>query len=165
MGIAEILVTAGGILLIAFLGWFFFGPKEARRAELRGDIQEVEIMVKGGYSPDLIRVREGMLLRLIFDRQDNSDCTSRVVFPDFQVSKSLKAFGKTTLEFVPQRSGEFGFACGMNMLHDTLVVEPEGGNGYRPERAAHPPEAEAGEDGFGAHMHHHVGPRAVGVGQ
>lgn len=123
MGIAEVLVTASGILLIAFLGWFLFGPKQARRAELRGDIQEVEIMVKGGYSPDLIRVREGMPLRLI---------------------KSLKAFGKTTLEFVPDKGGEFGFACGMNMLHGTLVVESEEGNGYKPERAAQPLEAEAG---------------------
>jgi Cu+-exporting ATPase len=164
MDIAEILVTAGGILLIAFLGWFFFGPKEARQAKLRGDIQEVEIMVKGGYSPDLIRVREGMPLRLIFDRQDNSDCTSRVVFPDFHVSKSLKAFGKTTLEFVPDKSGEFGFACGMNMLHGTLVVEAEGGNGYKPERAAQPLEAEAGEDGSGARTHQHEVASAVGVG-
>jgi Cu+-exporting ATPase len=163
MGIAEILVTAGGMLLVAFLGWFFFGPKEARRAELRGDIQEVEIMVKGGYSPDLIRVREEVPLRLIFDRQDNSDCTSRIVFPDFQISKSLKAFGKTALEFVPDKSGEFGFACGMNMLHGTLIVEPDGGNGYKPERAAQPLEADAKEDGSRAHTQHEVA-RAVGVG-
>lgn len=80
MGVAEVLVPAGGVLLVAFLAWFFFGPKEARRAELRGGVQEVEIIVKGGYSPDLIRVKEDVPLRLIFDRQDNSDCTSRVVF-------------------------------------------------------------------------------------
>ena len=32
----EILVTAGGIALIAALAYFFFGPKEARRAEESG---------------------------------------------------------------------------------------------------------------------------------
>lgn len=47
MGTAEIVVTAGGLLSIAGLAWFCFGPRGARRAELRGGIQEVEVMVKG----------------------------------------------------------------------------------------------------------------------
>lgn len=124
MEIADSIVILTAILLIAALAWFFFGPKEAREATLRGDVQEVEITVKGGYSPGLIQVREGLPVRLIFDRQENSDCSSRVVFPDFRVSRSLAAFGKTEVDFTPDRSGEFGFACGMNMLHGTLVVVP-----------------------------------------
>jgi len=125
----EILVTAGGVGLIAGLAYFFFGPKEARRAEVRGGVQELEITVKGGYTPNLIRVQEGVPLRLVFDRQENSDCSARVVFPDFGVSKSLAAFGRTVVELMPARAGEFGFACGMNMLHGTLVVEEGNGNG------------------------------------
>jgi Cu+-exporting ATPase len=31
---------------------------------------------------------------------------------------------KTAVEFTPDKSGHFGFACGMNMVHGTLVVEP-----------------------------------------
>ncbi len=112
MGPPEILVTALGLALLVLLGWFFFGPKRARMAEVTGGRQEIEITVKGGYSPNLIRVREGVPLRLTFNRQESGDCTSRVVFPDFGVSKSLPAFGKATLEFVPDRPGEFGFACG-----------------------------------------------------
>jgi len=126
----EIAVTLGGIVVVALLAWFFFGPKEARQAEVKGGVQEIHITVKGGYSPALIRVQQGVPLRLTFDRQEASDCTSRVVFPDFQVSKSLPAFAKTTVEFVPNKSGEFSFACGMNMIHGTLMVEA-GGN--RPE--------------------------------
>ena len=154
---AEILVTVSGGGLIAALARFFFGPKEARRAEIRGDVQEVEILVKGGYSPNLIRVREGVPLRLVFDRQENSDCSSRVVFPDFQVSKSLAAFGKTTVEFVPEEVGEFGFACGMNMLHGTLVVEPSEGNGQGSVVPAEPLEEPL-------EGHAHETAAAVGVG-
>lgn len=73
MGVAEVLVTGGGLVLIAALAWFFFGPKEARLADLRGEVQEVEARIKGGYSPDLIRVREGLPLRLVFDRQESGD--------------------------------------------------------------------------------------------
>lgn len=70
----------------------------------------MEIAVKGGYSPNLIRVRR-VPLRLVFDRQEGGECTSRVVFPDFSVSKSLPAFSRTTVQFTPDRAGEFGFAC------------------------------------------------------
>ncbi|MBI2872160.1 MAG: heavy metal translocating P-type ATPase [Chloroflexi bacterium] len=118
----EIAITIGSLVVITALAWFFFGPKKARQAEVKGGVQEVRITVKGGYSPNVIRVREGVPLRLVFDRQEASDCTSRVVFSDFQVSKSLPAFGTTTLEFTPDRSGTFGFACGMNMIHGTLIV-------------------------------------------
>ena len=129
---AEILVTVGGLVLIAGLTYFFFGPRQARRAEVRGGVQAIQITVKGGYSPNLIRVQEGVPLRLVFDRQENSDCSARVVFPDFGVSRSLAAFGRTTVELLPTRAGEFGFACGMNMLHGTLVVEAGNGQGLAP---------------------------------
>ena len=94
----EIAVTVGGLVSIALLAWFFFGPKTARTAEVRAGVQEIKITVKGGYSPDIIRVRQGVPLRLVFDRQENSDCSARVVFPDFQAGKSLKPFGTTVLE-------------------------------------------------------------------
>ena len=165
MGPAEIAVTLSAALLAAALAWFFFGPKEARQAELHGDIQEIEVTVKGGYSPDLIRVREGVPVRIVFDRQENSDCSSRVAFPDFQVSKSLAAFGKTAVEFLPSKSGEFGFACGMNMLHGTLIVEAaEDGPASTPATGV-----ASAPTGNGTHVHSHDGvahevAAAVGVG-
>lgn len=123
MPVAEIGVTLGGIGAIAFLAWYFFGPKQASSARLAGNVQEIEVIVKGGYSPDIIRVRKGVPLRLVFDRREAGECSSRVVFPDFNASKTLPPFAKTTLEFTPDKVGRFGFACGMNMLHGTLVVE------------------------------------------
>ena len=65
MSLAEIGVTSGGIAAIALLAWFFFGPKKARQAEVKGNVQEIRITVKGGYSPDVIRVKEGVPLRLV----------------------------------------------------------------------------------------------------
>ena len=123
----KIAVTIAGAGLIALLAWYFFGSRTAQAAELQGGVQQVEIAVKGAYVPNLIRVRQGVPLRLVFDRQENSDCTSRVVFPDFGVSKSLAAFGKTAVDLLPKTAGEFGFACGMNMVHGTLIVEPASG--------------------------------------
>lgn len=159
MGMAEALVTAGGLLLTTFLGWFFFGPKRARIAEVTGGVQEVDITVKGGYSPNLIRVRAGVPLKLNFNRQESGDCTSRVVFPDFGVSKTLPAFGKASVEFVPDRPGEFGFACGMNMVHGTLIVESDD-DGQAPPRSGSVAERLPATQ----ESHPHEFARAVGVG-
>ena len=126
MDVVDVFVIGAGVLLAGFLWWFFFGPKQASQASVVGGVQEVDITVKGGYSPDLIRVQQGVPLRLNFDRQEAGDCTSRVVFADFGASKTLPAFGTATLEFTPDKVGEFDFACGMNMIHGRLVVEPAG---------------------------------------
>ena len=158
MGPAEIAVTLAGLALIAALAWFFFGPKRVSEAEQRGEAQEVEVTVKGGYSPSLIRARAGIPLRLVFDRQEAGDCTSRVVFPDFHVSKSLPAFARTAVEFVPDRSGEFEFACGMNMVHGTLLVEGDGDGAPAPDDLSSVAGAAAGDG------HTHEVARAVGVG-
>jgi P-type Cu+ transporter len=124
LGLPEVIVTAAGLIAIGLLAWFFFGSRRAEAATVRAGVQEVEITVKGGYSPDLIRLRQGVPARLVFDRREASDCTSRVVFPELRLSRSLPAFQRTTLEFVPDHSGQFEFACGMNMVHGTLLVEP-----------------------------------------
>jgi Cu+-exporting ATPase len=154
MPIAEIAVTLGGVGAIAFLAWFFFGSRQAKTAQVKGNVQEIEIIVKGGYSPDIIRVQKGVPLRLIFDRQEAGDCSSRVAFPDFHASKTLAPFAKTTLEFTPDKAGQFGFACGMNMLHGSLIVE-EGEGGGKPAEAPAPQRGDA-------HTHEHA--LAVGVG-
>ena len=80
--------------------------------------------MRGGYSPDLVRVRQGVPLRVVFDRRESGECTSRVVFPEFAVNQALPAFAQMTVQLVPNRAGEFVSACGMNMVHGTLVVEP-----------------------------------------
>ncbi|MFQ5899498.1 MAG: heavy metal translocating P-type ATPase, partial [Candidatus Methylomirabilia bacterium] len=120
--------------------------KQAQAARVAGNVQEIEVTVKGGYSPDIIRVRKGIPLRLIFNRQEAGDCSSRVVFPDFRASKTLAAFARTTLEFTPDRTGQFGFACGMNMLHGTLIVEDGDGSRERGEGAEAPHEHDRGHE-------------------
>jgi P-type Cu+ transporter len=124
-------MTGGGIIVVlavlaalAGLAWFFFGPRRAGAAELSGGMQRAAVTVRGGYRPEVLRVRQGVPVELVFDRQESGDCTSRVVFPDFQVSAALPANHRTTVRLDPAEAGEFGFACGMNMIHGTLVVEP-----------------------------------------
>lgn len=115
--IMALLVTAGVL-------WFFFAPRKAYRAPLRDGVQEAVVEVKGGYNPAVIEAEAGMPLRLIFDRKEDGECSSHVVFSDFGVDLALPAFRTTTLTLHPDQPGEYPFACGMNMLHGTLHILP-----------------------------------------
>ncbi|AWN30554.1 heavy metal translocating P-type ATPase [Streptomyces sp. NEAU-S7GS2] len=126
MGVADMTVVIAAAVVIAGLGWFFFGPRRARAARMEGGLQRIEVTVRGGYRPDVIRVRQGVPVEFVFDRQESGECTSRVVFPELQVSAALPAYTRTTVRVSPDRTGTFGFACGMNMVHGTLLVEPAG---------------------------------------
>src|SRR6266536_326343 len=137
MSAVDVVVLAVTIVALAGLGWFFFGPRPARTAHLEDGVQRIEVTVRGGYSPDVIRVRQGVPVELTFDRQESGDCTSRVVFPDLRLSAALPAYQRTTVRFRPADAGSFGFACGMNMIHGTLVVDPsDGATETRAERPA-----------------------------
>lgn len=115
--IVALLVTAGVL-------WFFFAPRKAYRAPVRDGVQEAVVEVKGGYNPAVIEAEAGMPLRLIFDRKEDGECSSHVVFSDFGVDLALPAFRTTTLTLHPDEPGEYPFACGMNMLHGMLRVLP-----------------------------------------
>jgi YHS domain-containing protein len=123
-----VLVDLAGLAAIAAIVWYFLlsrRPVEAAAEETAG-FQEIRVTVKGGYSPDRIVARPGMPLRLHFDRQEESPCSEEVVFPDYGVRRQLPAFTTTTIELPAKPAGSYGFACGMDMMHGTLVVG-EGG--------------------------------------
>ena len=119
----EIMVVIGGISFIGLVLWYFFGERESIAAEVgEGGVQQVKVTVKGGYSPDVIVVKKDVPVRLNFYRDETSSCSEQVVFGDFGIARELPAYKTTTIEFTPDKSGEFTFACGMNMLRGKLIV-------------------------------------------
>jgi plastocyanin domain-containing protein len=126
MDSAEIGVVTGGALAVAFVLWYFFGERERVAASAgAGGVQEIKITVKGGYSPDVVVVREHVPVRLNFYRDETASCSEQVIFQDFGISKHLPPFKTTSIEFTPDRAGEFTFMCGMSMMRGKLIVEPE----------------------------------------
>jgi len=119
------LVTAVGLGLMAFVAWFFFGAphRVAVAAPAASGVQQVDIQVKGGYSPDMIEVRRGQPVRLNFYRDETTSCSEELLIPDFNVRRELPAYQTTTVELLPQQAGRFEFTCGMHMLRGSLVVK------------------------------------------
>jgi plastocyanin domain-containing protein len=127
MTAAQIAVTIGGVAAIGWVLWFFlFSRSTGVAAAAVGGIQEVQVLVKGGYSPDTIIVQAGTPVRLQFYRDETADCSERVVFDAFGINQELPAFATTAIEFTPDQPGEYPFRCGMSMLKGLLVVEPPG---------------------------------------
>jgi plastocyanin domain-containing protein len=120
---SQIAVIVLGAAAIVFVGWFFMGKRAAVEAVAdAGGAQEIDITVKGGYTPDRIAVRSGRPIRLNFYRDETSSCSEQVVFGDFGVVRDLPAYKTTTVDLPPAKPGEYGFACGMNMLHGKIIV-------------------------------------------
>ena len=123
----QIAVTAAGAAAVAWVLWYFLLSRgTAVAAMMAGGVQEVRVLVKGGYTPDTIVVQAGKPVRLQFYRDETADCSERVVFERFKIDQMLPAFQTTTVEFTPTEPGEYPFRCGMNMLKGLLVVEPPG---------------------------------------
>ena len=125
MNTPQIFVILSGIVLTILIAWYFwFAPKaQTRVAVSASGAQEVAITVKGGYTPEVIVVQKGRPVRLTFTRQESSACSEKVLFPDFNQNALLPEGEQVTLEFTPDKSGEYGFKCQMGMLRGKLIVE------------------------------------------
>lgn len=125
MDIIEMLVVAAGLLLIALVLWYFFGERKAVAATTTDSgVQEIRVTVKGGYSPDVIVVKQGKPVRLDFYRDETASCSEQIIFGDFGIARDLPAFKTTAIELTPEKPGEYTFTCGMNMMRGKLIVNP-----------------------------------------
>ncbi|MBI5352737.1 MAG: cupredoxin domain-containing protein [Chloroflexi bacterium] len=122
---AQIIAILSGLALTILIAWYFwFAPKaQTRVAVSESGAQEVAITVKGGYTPDVIVVQKGRPVRLMFTRQESSACSEKVLFPDFNQNALLPEGEQVTIEFTPDKAGEYGFQCQMGMLRGKLIVE------------------------------------------
>lgn len=120
----KIAITVGGLGLIgAELWWFLRRKPTSRIARNQDGIQEVTVLVDGGYEPSQVIVKAGHLVRLNFDRKDPSSCLEEIRIPDFKISQKLLLNQITSIEFTPDKPGRYEFSCGMNMFRGMVEVQ------------------------------------------
>ena len=125
MSLVDVFVVALGASLIAGELWYFLGSRRSgARLSASGDgVQEIQVLVKGGYHPDVIPVEAGRPVRLLFYRDETADCSAQVVFDSLDIDRELPAFKKTAIEFTPYEPGDYHFRCGMSVIRGRVVAE------------------------------------------
>lgn len=123
--LTEFFRILAGLAIISGIAWFFWGRRKSgtRAAVASSGYQEAMVLVKGGYTPDVIVVEHGRPVRLKFRREESAACSEMVVFGDFGKSAKLPTGETVAIEFLPEKPGEYEFTCQMGMLRGKLVVE------------------------------------------
>ncbi|MDO8570811.1 MAG: cupredoxin domain-containing protein [Candidatus Daviesbacteria bacterium] len=116
----KVLITIIGATLILFIYWFFLSKKEK---EIKILNNEVDIIVNGGYSPEVISIPLGKTTKINFIRKDSTECLSEVVLGDFKIKRELPLNQKVMIEITPKKKGEFEYSCGMGMYHGKIMVK------------------------------------------
>ena len=93
-------------------------------ARMENGVQVVDIEAGPmGYAPNSVVLEAGVPARLVFTRTVDSECSSQIQVPAFDVPVTdLPINEAVAVEFTPDESGEFTFVCGMNMQRGTLMV-------------------------------------------
>jgi plastocyanin domain-containing protein len=122
----KVAVYLVGLALIAFIVWFFWlvKAKGVKAPVTSAGYQEQMVLVKGGYTPDVIVVERGKPVRLNFVRQESASCSEMVLLPAFNKSAQLPEGQTVPIEFLPAEAGEYEFACQMGMFRGRVIVEP-----------------------------------------
>ncbi|MBI3576934.1 cupredoxin domain-containing protein [Candidatus Gottesmanbacteria bacterium] len=117
----KLLVSAVGITVIGIIYWFFFGKKSsfAEASEGHGTI---EIIVDGGYKPNIIKIPQGKSVILTFIRKDSNTCLEELYIPDYKIKKYLPINTPVIVTLPLPHPASSGFHCGMNMFHGKIEV-------------------------------------------
>jgi membrane fusion protein, heavy metal efflux system len=76
-----------------------------------------------GYQPESFRLKRGVPARVTFVRKVEATCGVEIVLADYNIKRELPLNQPVVVEFTPAKTGEFKFACGMNMLRGKIIVQ------------------------------------------
>jgi plastocyanin domain-containing protein len=120
----DAVVVMVGVGLIAGELWYFLAPRRGPApAASSAQVQDVRVVVKGGYEPDVIMVEAGRPVRLHFYRDETAECSEQVVFDSLGFVYPLPPFQTTVVEFTPTEPGDYPFRCGKSVLHGRVVAQ------------------------------------------
>lgn len=85
--------------------------------------QNKTVIVKNGYEPSEVHFKQGKPAELTFKMKTDNSCLQKVVFKDLNKDIDLFENKIATVEIPTDKSGEYDFACGMDMFHGKVIVD------------------------------------------
>jgi len=109
------------VLILLIVWWFWIYQPKSQRSAI---VNEIDIRIAGGvYTPDTIYAQVGKPLKIRLLLQDKAHCAKTVIFSDFNLSQELEFNQPQEITLTPDKTGEFGFNCPMNMYSGKIIVE------------------------------------------
>jgi len=97
-------------------------PAHAAEAKKAGQTVQMTV-TQDGYLPARIEARKGEPLTLVITRQTERTCATELVIKEYGINQPLPLNKAVTVTFTPTRSGQVRYACGMDMITGTLVIQ------------------------------------------
>jgi plastocyanin domain-containing protein len=97
-------------------------PAQATQTSATG-VQEHTIDVASTFTPASVTLKAGQPARLHFRRGDQPTCVDEIVIPDLNIRKKIAANHTVTIDVPAQQARTLNFACGMDMMKGTVVVQ------------------------------------------
>ena len=95
----------------------------ARAAEpAKGKTVQMTV-TEDGYVPARIEAKKGEPLTLVITRKTERTCATELVVKEYGINQPLPLGKAVTVTFTPTKSGQVRYACGMDMISGTLVVQ------------------------------------------
>jgi plastocyanin domain-containing protein len=100
-----------------------FSSIDEHETTVEQGIQKATINVNKGYTPNRVVVKAGQRVQLNFLRENPSNCLAKVLIPDLGIAADLPLNEMTSIEFTPEKPGEYAFTCDMNMFRGAISVQ------------------------------------------
>ncbi|MBU3828179.1 MAG: cupredoxin domain-containing protein [Candidatus Lactobacillus pullistercoris] len=125
MNITQISSIIVGLILIAFILWWFFGKhtEKVEESTIANNEQTATVVVNGGYSPATVVLKKGVPAQLNFKMEDSTACLSHVVFEQLGINEDLTKQKITKIDIPTDKAGTINYACGMDMFHGKVIVK------------------------------------------
>jgi plastocyanin domain-containing protein len=108
------------LILFVLVTTGFSAPRASKK---HADIQKITVTVtKKGYRPNNLRLKVNVPARITFIRKSDETCATEVIIPEFSIEQNLPLNESVVVEFTPRHTGDFKFACGMDMDRGKLIV-------------------------------------------
>ena len=86
-------------------------------------MHEQTIQVGGAFTPSSITIPANQPVRLNFHRTAEPTCAEEISFPGLKMKKKIAVNETVSFDLPPQKAGTLNFACGMDMIKGTVVVQ------------------------------------------
>jgi plastocyanin domain-containing protein len=96
----------------------------AKPRTVKPKVQRARVEItEQGYKPASIKLRKGIPARVTFLRKTDATCAKEVVISAYGINRNLPLNEAVVVAFTPNKTGEFIFTCGMNMMRGKLIVK------------------------------------------